>query len=735
MIRIVLNSTGNDLDLTETTLRWESVNTLFEDNALQSDYSFPFILKYSDTNMRELGFAHKADVPNASVTFPITLFLGSKSIKSNLIINGTDEKGFNTNIAAGITGLVNADKKLSELNYKPETEGIIDLGVGFGEMAIFQDVDWRLAIAFPPHYNPDFYGDTNPDFCGIVNRMDATVGNFLLNTTYTDNKYALVPFLYKHFIIKTICDENGLTPTGDYWMDAEHASALLYNNYALDKAEDQGAIVKTGYDRTWTWNSVWNLVSGVLLVSHSPATSIIIRFADYFPGCSNLEGNFHNSDYKYYVPTAGDYAAKFPVSIYTSAGYSRSAQIQIIYKYGGVETVIGSEDYTSTTTGGIRTFNVLGVITGASSGGEIFARLLNTTGDVFAPNTVDTYYGPGLSIDWTVKYDGIITIYRYDTSFNIMDRYVKLQNHLPDITVSEFLNALKNRAQCEINIDWDERTLSMTLAEKTIASTPAINLTDLADPNYTQIFDEKSKGYTLNYDFGGNDGLLTDNFKPYDKTKIIGEYIKKSLLPTAAPIDALAIVKNKNKLMKWSGAAWVEYSDYYYPITVGKGARERKIELAPMLMTDAQVNESATSNSADVICIMPAISETGSSPLFDLGINAPSLRTVFMRGKITGTYGGNYIYASSTNYDVNGNKIGEYTLKMEGDDGWFKRYLEKIFLAIDNSGVFEFKIKLPTSYLKYKGKVQIKNVNYLVKNVSMILGSTIKQSVVKLLKL
>ncbi len=731
MIRIVLN--GIDLDTSETSLRWESVNSLFEDNALQSDYSFPFILKYSDNNMRALGFSNKADVPTDSVVFPVLLYIDSKSIKSQLIINGTGKNGFNVNIAGGINGLLNSEKKLNELNYMPETNGIIDLGVSFGNMAIYQEVDWKLSIAFPPHYNPNFYGASNPDFNGIINKMDATVGNFLTNTTI--NEYAFVPFLYIHYILKTIADENGLSVSGTYWNDPELASALLYNNYALDKAEDQGAIVKTGYDRTWTWSSVWNIVTGVLLVSHSPDSSVIIQFSDFYSGCSNIEGNFHNSDFKYYIPSSGDYAAKFPVRINTSAGYPRSAQIQIIYKYAGVETIIGYEDYISTTVGGIRSFNVLGVIESASAGGEIYAKLKNTTGDVFAPNTVGTYYGPNLQIEWTVKYDGQITIYRYDTSFNIMDQYVNLKNHLPDLTVPDFLKAVKNYAQCEISIDWDEHNMQINLAEKIISDKPAVDLTELADPNFEQIFDEKNKGYILTYDFGSNDELIQNNFKPYDKKQLLGEFINQSVTGTI-PTGSFIIAKDKNKVMQWDGTAWIEYSDNYYPITVGKGMRERKIELAPMLMTDTQVNYSATSDTQDVICIMPTIKEIGSSILFDLGINPPSLRMVFMRGKITpGTFGGNYIYASSTNYDINGNKCGNYTLKMEGEDGWYKRFLEKIFLAIDNSAVFEYLIILPVSYLKYKGKVQIKNVNYLVKNISMSIGSTIKQSVVKLLKL
>jgi hypothetical protein len=335
---------------------------------------------------------------------------------------------------------------------------------------------------------------------------------------------------------------------------------------------------------------------------------------------------------------------------------------------------------------------------------------------------------------------GSLQIKNYSTTdVNIMDPIVVLKNHVPDITVAELLKALKGLAQMEITIDWDLRQFIMNYAENMINNPAEIDLTELCDPFPEQIFDDKNKGYILNYDFGSQDALTTDNFKTLDPSISIIEYNTKFDLPAPAILNSFAVVKNKNKLMQVQLVAsvltWIEYSDYYYPVKVGKGGREIKIELAPMMMTDAHDNYSATSDPNDIKALMPTISETGSSVLFDLGINPPSLRVVFMRGKITGTYGGNYIYASSTNIDINGNIVGDYTLKLQGSDGWYQRFLEKILLAIDNSAVYEYLILLPASYLKYKGKAQIANVNYLFKNVSMFIGKSIKQSVVKLLKL
>jgi hypothetical protein len=153
-------------------------------------------------------------------------------------------------------------------------------------------------------------------------------------------------------------------------------------------------------------------------------------------------------------------------------------------------------------------------------------------------------------------------------------------------------------------------------------------------------------------------------------------------------------------------------------------------------MTKTQTNV-ASGDPDHGIALMPQIREQGSSVLFNQGINNPSIRIAFMHGENqTMAIGGKYIYASPTNIDQNGNVLGDYNLKLRGIDGWHSLIHEKILTVIDKAREMEFLISMPISYLRYKGKAQIENVNYLIKNTSMTITiKSVKQSVVKLLKL
>jgi len=711
MIRIIVD--GIELDVSQTALRWENVNGLFSDE-LQADYSFPFTLAYSAVNMKALRFAQLADVPTKSVRFPCIVILDNMSINSTLIINGTTRNGFNVNIAGGVNGLVNSSKKLSELPYYIEStgEGRIDLGPGFGNMALFQYARWQNAIAFPPHYNPNFYGSTNTDFQGIVNKMDATVGSFLANDLVSGNKYCFVPFVYMRYILQTIADENGLELSGTFIEDIELSNTLHYNNYALDKELDIGCTVKLPA----------NYHFGPAAVVYST----LVNLLNNVNNAIDPSNGWNNTGHYFVISVAGDWALKFQMKVKIPGPYGAFVFMQI---YQGGTNVANNGPFGELITPGVwHTITCSVPLVGVTVGTQFSTKWGWDAGSQPITILVDDD-------------DSFFKIYRYDGGIvNEMDKNVLIKNHVPDVTVAEYFRLIKNWAQVEITPDWNDRKLIMNLAEKSISASAEVDLTDLADPNYEQVFDEKSLGFTLSYDFGSQDGLITGNFKTYDESKLIGEFLTPVHLPPPGFLEDLAIVKNKNKIVRCelvSGVmTWVEYCDNYYQITEGNGKVERKIELAPMMMTDQQENDSVTGNANHRKCLMPQISETGSSPLFGLGINTASLRVVFMRGKnLTTAVGGNYIYASSTNVDLNGNSIWNYTLKLQGLDGWYIRWLQKILLAIDNSAVFEFMIMLPALYLRYRGKVQINYVNFMIKNISMPIGTFIGQSLVKVLKL
>lgn len=719
MIRLVKD--GEDLDLSDGTIRWETVNSLFEENVFQSDYTFPFTLPPSNKNKRLLGFLHMAEVPNKKVKFQVLLFVGSRSIKCKLIVNGTNGKGYDASVAAGIFGLDDADNSLKGLPFDGDGDGAVgtvDLKPTFAyAWTIYKTTDWKNRVALPPHYNPDFYGDSNPDFQGVVNRMDTVIGTMCLNDISGPNKYTLVPFLYIHYILKTIFEtRNGLKITGTYWDDEEVSNALLYNNYSLDAEQSVDCKVKLGED-VFLW----------------VGSDTVVPFRNDVSGANDPGGVWNNGTGKYDSAHAGDYAMtanlKFKIDLPSSFPAAVYVRIRI---YSSILGMIYTNGLDGVPYDVNTIYNVVRteLVPGASFGEELYITVLP-----WVPSTSDR--APFI----LYKDESYLEVSRYDDAvINLMNPIITLKNHVPDVTISEFLKWLKGWAEIEITINWDDKSVDLNYISETLKRPRVQDVTRFAAPNPIVLFDNKNPGFLLNYGWGTSDKLVEGNFKEFDKSLFLGFYNTKFDLPTPFAINKYAVVINTNKVMVAkvdSGTImWMEYTDYYYPIRVGDAGKLPVIDLAPMLMTDIAANEASGGTVNDMVALMPTIKETGSSQLFNLGINDWSTRVVFMRGMNgAGTYGGNYILASSSNIDINGNVCGNYKLKLQDDDGMYLKWHERIMLAIDNSEVYEYLILLGYGLIDYRSIVQIKNVNYLIKNISMPLGSTIKRSVVKLLKI
>jgi hypothetical protein len=699
----------NYLDLTGVSLRWETVNEVFSDKSFQGDWSFPFDLPFTPANLKTLGFINKPDVPNKKLQLTCTVFFGGDSYNALLIVNGS-KNTFSCNIAGGVKGLINADKKLSELNFKSITTGLdyIDLGASFGNLASYQYVNWQLAAAFPPYYNPGFYGGSNPTFNGVVNRMDATTGAYKQNTTMLGNKYCISPWLYAFFILKTIFDENGLAMDGSFISDTEASSLLIYSNYALDQNLDSKTKVKLPINTTYGPGN-----TGVI----DP-----VPFQNNINNASDPSGAWNNSSKKFKPLIAGDYAVKFFYKIFCPNGAFLNIHI---LKNGAA--VAGTLPGVVVPAGVWVEYTYVAALPSCTTSDEIWGISAHTIGNQVISISDDSYF----------------EIYKYDDGeYNKMDTIMYFKNHVPDLTVAQFIKSLKNFARIKTDFDWQNKIARMDYIADVMDEKASVDLTPFASPNYEQVFDDAQKGFICKYDFGNDDLAQSYLLPKIDESKIIGEYPTPDDLPIPSFVGDLAIVLNSNQVYRCQvgggGFEWSFYTHYYFPIEYGNKEKEQTIELAPMLMDADQVNESATSDPDHIICLMPAINERGSSPMFDLGINAPSLRCAFMRGRnidYTGV-GGRYIYASPTNIDLNGNVVGAYNLKLQGNQSWYELKHQKFLEAMDGGELYEFLINIPLNYLKHKGKVQIKNVNYLVKNISTgITITTVKQSLYKLLKL
>lgn len=699
------------LDLDETQIRFEIINSIFEQAALQGDWSFPGKIKWTDKNAKALGFANMLEVPRKKISYRAFVYFETKSfIVGTFILNGGGNNYFNFNISGGVKGLINAEKKLKDLTY--EAPGTSDGSIVLADLTTaaldFQTADYNNIIAFPPHSNPNFYGNANPDFQGIVNIVIAEDGTHPQNTADPGgNKYCLVPFVYLFYVLKTIFKECGLTPSGSFWADVEMSKALLYNNYALDNPDDLQLLVLLPANQ-------------ILNFDTTPDVYINAFLDNTIAGTYDPWNYWNNYDHFYTLPVNTHYVVQFTCKIwgydsYANVPSSGTVKISIASLYGSTYTIIASR-IVSVAPGVTVDVNFSVDIPDSTGADTIFIWCSN--GDTSGDCKVTMLADAKMIINYHV--------------FNYMNKTIKIKNHVPDITIEELLNELKKAFQLDLVYDFINNKANMDYIDTVLDGAPELDLTSKLGKEYELLFDDKNKGYVVGYDFGTSDNLAQNNFKPYDASKLIGIYTSVDNLP-APVLGDLAIVKSTNKIMQaqpvGTNLAWVDFSDNYYDIITGNGETEVKSRLAPMMMLEAKNETLITPDPANTRALIPAISETGSSPMFDLGENAASLRIVFMRG--LNSPGGMYVMASSTNYDQLGASTGNYTMKMNDADGLYLKFHEKIITALTNGDIVQRDLQADINLLgnrKLKRKISADNMHWLLKSISVSIGRTIQTS-------
>lgn len=711
-------------------IRLEKTFPILQQILYQGDWSFPFNIPVTDDLLRTLGFVNLIEVKERTLTYDCHIYLFGMPYKpAKFIITKATNKFITVNIASGFKSLVTAEKSLREINYGPD----FYLGKYSDEIAatatdISREGDWSVnGFTFVPHANEDFYSGNNDAFNGVLNAVNPNTGNIHYNTISTGNKYAIVPFMFLHFVLKKIFEEEGLEIIGgSYWDHPEMQKKLLYNNRSIDSLQEiGGTLVKPFQDEQYALS-----YSGSIYASGENLRMI--------KGIANTYDEpfaYDNASKKYVITATGQYTMEFHME-------AKFKPNTFFYLYlDGVELhhwsylVLPNTDaqnfYHASGFVLTHTFNC-GV---PDVGKELELKVFSFASLSPVPYNVEIYSSSYIKITQS-NVDEI----------NYFDNYVRFKNHMKDMSVSSFLLAVKATG-VNFKFDYTAKTVRLDFEDDIINASTTIDWTDKVESEYELSLDDFNKGYKVSYDFGSSDKLTEGNFIK-TKLPISAEFNTINERPNTYASGSFVYIKNTNELyvMNYEPISntytWVKYSDYYYDQVYLDGKNEVKLAMSPMFMGIAKNPEPGGSATLET-ALMPIAKQSGSSDMFGLGDNDFDLRVCFYRGQnVVGNSpnnkGGNYIYAGTTIYGLNGNIVGDWDFTLHLPTSVYKKYQEPLFERSATGMPVERNLRLnehDVLTIDEKQKVIIDGIPFLNLNISILIENNKIKAKGKMLKL
>lgn len=707
MIAIEVN--GGFLDLGDASIRYELVNPMFSNDVYQGDFSFPGTAPATPHNLALFGFANSLDIANRVIDYTAQLYVfGLPKFKVKLRITKGRRNSFDFTMKGGIKALENSDKKLSEI----DLGGDFDLGNNQATILAkakeaTESGDWSaFGFCFPAFYAPNFYNELNPDFNGVVNRVNSLTGDILGNPTSgtLENKYTLVPLLFQHYILSRIFAAEGLTPGGSYWEHPELKTLLLFNNRAID-------IRPTTYETRVKVETTHNLT----------ATGQKIDFNLGQVDTWDNGQNWDEGTNEYIIQRAG----KHLINVYLRVETNNSGVIKPFnLEAGRLKLMIDGVSYDS------KKFPVEEsyvdeewylkreyVAAPADIGKSIWVEFVKSS-EAFQGNTfVEIQQGTTM----TVTFDNT-------TLPAIPNSTVKFANHVPDMTVGEFLAKLRGNGLV-YEFDFDRSRVQLNIMDRLLEKNDAIDLSGKAEAPYELSMEESGDGVTLSYDFPAEENA--DLVVPPEHLIFETEEVESVYFP--APIEGKYVIQKQTGEVYMaekdpaSGLnGWVFKGYAHSPYVIGNGKTEVKNGLPPMLMVIAE-NELGTGiqNKA----IMPRFDGIGSSDLYGLGINSFEPRQVFYRGYNENGYREvpytcKYVVASTGNMGLNLNSMGTLKFRLNSAEGLMRATGERFYTALTLAEYVEKNFYLEArdfETLKNTSKIYCDYNRYLLKTMSTLL--------------
>ncbi len=519
-------------------------------------------------------------------------------------------------------------------------------------------------ICFPMIRANNFYDEEqNITFRNFMNYY--IFDNYLKNEYYLNgfqNFNCLVPHFYLFATISKIFNSIDYNIKGNLFQDADLQKLVIFNNYALDKIRYE-FYVKTSvinektipavtydlreivFDTEIDEDNVFNLNTGTYTAQAEAVLNINVTFDAKVP---DIVGNLaliffginldiNENQYEYYQTDS----TKDPLWHHYSFNFSINIEIANIGKT--FKFYLRSSQFTSEFT--------------------IVYKNLNVVINPIAYNNV-----------------------------NIFDGNINLKNHLPKISVSNFINNIAKLLSVAVFYDTKNKQIEFQFLKDIINNDKNIDLTDCLENDSEEI-----ELYTNTYSQTMNQDDDIDS-----RSELIGNYIGSGYsvdIPNPAIANDLFYVKNLNKWIlcnlvkkedeEVATLKWKSYKDNFENININdKEAQKIDITIKTLPMN--------FNYGYAYTMTYPEYNKKGTSKAFGSGQNDFDFKLLFYHGFHENSKNWIYPLASSTRYNTKGDTLSNIALRLNGEDGLFANYSEKYYNYLQEHDIVKMKLHVNT---------------------------------------
>lgn len=735
-------------------VEFELNNPALDDDLIPGSHSLEVAIDDVDGNMIKLENANRHDKLTRNTVFDDVrlLLLGASQYQGKLVIRRIRETGVDAFLVINGFSVEILDTLLTDIDYGS------DVNLGSSSAAItsaaaayvtqnYPDVNFNFPMIYAPNlYNGEALGwasmDTadvweddrayalrdlirwtdgyvyvcvgatsageNPSTAAakwavlesncIINNWSDAFSVFLTNVAtyaHTQNAHCLAPQLFDKFVLKKIESTIGYRIVGEFIEDALTDQSLLINTEVLDDMPTQ-VIVKAEQDCVYDANTNPFIISGNHPLGYN--------WNGYYLHFNN-EITDPDDDWTVVDPIL---SSTTPPSFYTihSEGVHRITLYLDVVNIGSPPCDINT--YVNGVSVDLYQFNSAGIVTHtfewfasyANIGHEITFKLWDSTlGGSFD-------IGPGSY----VQIENLSA-----NQYNAWNGVVHHANHVPDVTVRQYLLSLKKRFTLNVNLNFFEKTIELNYCKEILEREPN-DFTDIIQDPVADV--QQPQGLTITenpqVDVDHTDGAEYTIAATYSNYQAMldatDDHALQDVVYMTNQFAYYRLGQDENGLLEWQFEA-----SKLAPLIYGNGARQISMEDAPAQMKYLY-------NNGDMV-LLPWLNTQGNTILFG-GIESdkPIVHAIWhgLQDSEAGNY--QYPFATGAKYDATGADIADIDLRLiDGlsESVWelyWKDWARKVDLSLQFESPADLNYK-QIFQLDFNSPIRRRFVKYVMKRV------------------